>query len=232
MSWLSRLLRPPVLDTAQRAAVKAYRQAAAPERGTPLATIRFVVADVETSGLNPYRDRLISVGAVAVEAGRVRLGQSFEVVLRQEVPSDTSNILIHEIDGTTQISGAEPAQALVQFLAFAGKATLVGYHAAFDSVMISRAMDRFLGIPLQNQWLDLAVLAPALLPEAVPRSGSLDDWLAAYGIDNYARHDAVADALATAELLLIVLAAAREKGRERLSDLIALEQGERWLGAR
>ncbi|MDH5536227.1 MAG: 3'-5' exonuclease [Betaproteobacteria bacterium] len=232
MSWLSRLLRPPVLDEGQRAAIAAYRRLVAPEGGTPLKTIRFVVADVETSGLNPSRDRLISIGAVTADSGRVQLGRSFEVVLRQDVPSDISNILIHEIDGTTQMSGAEPAQALTQFLAFVGKAPLVGYHAAFDNLVISRATERFLGLRLQNRWLDLAVLAPALLREQAPRSGSLDDWLAIYGIDNYARHDAVADALATAELLLIVLAAARDKGRERLAELIDLEQGERWLGTR
>jgi DNA polymerase III subunit epsilon len=232
MSWLSRLLRPPALDAGQRAAVKAYRQCAAPDRGTPLTAMRFVVADVETSGLNPFRDSLISIGAVTVEEGRVHLCRSFEVVLRQEVPSDTRNILVHEIDGTTQISGSEPAHALVQFLAFAGKAPLVGYHAAFDRVMISRAMDRFLGIPLHNQWLDLTLLAPALLPQIMPRDASLDDWLAAYGIDNYARHDALADALATAELFLVVLAAAREKRHDRLARLLALERGKRWLANR
>lgn len=232
MSWLSRLLRPPVLNAAQRAAVAAYRQSAGPDRGTPLNDIEFIVADVETSGLNPHRDRLISIGAVTIQHGRVRLGRNFGVVLRQHAPSATSNILIHEIDGTTQVSGSEPAHALIRFLAFAGKAPLVGYHAPFDSVMISRAMDKYLGLPLQNPWLDLAVLAPALLPDGVPSAGGLDAWLAAYGIDNYARHDAVADALATAELFLVVLAAAEKKGHADLRDLMALERGERWLGTR
>ena len=52
-------------------------------------------------------------------------------------------------------------------------------------------------------WLDLAPLAGALVPEAYRYGGrSLDDWLAAFGIECTIRHNAAADALATAELLL------------------------------
>jgi DNA polymerase-3 subunit epsilon len=50
-------------------------------------------------------------------------------------------------------------------------------------------------------WVDLAWLAPALLPERALSCKGLDAWLKAFGIANFKRHDALADAFATAQLL-------------------------------
>ena len=57
----------------------------------------------------------------------------------------------------------------------------------------------------------------------------LDDWLGVFGIENYARHDALADALATAQLLLAVLAAAERAGLPAWADLARLQKDQRWL---
>ncbi|MGH8758562.1 MAG: hypothetical protein ACREVW_03500, partial [Burkholderiales bacterium] len=40
----------------------------------------------------------------------------------------------------------------------------------------------------------------------------LDQWLAYFGIENYARHDALADAFSTAQLLLVLLERAASQG--------------------
>lgn len=53
-----------------------------------------MVVDIESSGLNPFHDRLISIGAVAVSDGLIRFRDSFKVVLRQDRPSDPGNILV------------------------------------------------------------------------------------------------------------------------------------------
>ena len=64
---------------------------------------RWLVVDVETSGLDAARDRLLAIAAIAVRvdwpSGRLAivLGDSFEVVLRQEAPSTRENILLHGI---------------------------------------------------------------------------------------------------------------------------------------
>ena len=229
MSWFGRFFHSRSLSDEQRAAIDAYRGVAAPDLSEDLDGTRFVVADVETSGLNPYQDRLISIGAIVVENGELDLGQSFETVLKQTEASAVSNILVHGIDGTTQMSGVDPAEGLLAFLEFVGKCPMVGYHANFDRVVIERACKKIFGVRPQNLWLDLAILAPSLCKETKPRGEGLDAWLDAYGIDNYARHDAVADALATAELFLIVLAAARRQDHKSCADLVTLEKNERLL---
>lgn len=182
-----------------------------------------MVVDIESSGLNPFHDRLISIGAVAVSDGLIRFRDSFKVVLRQDRPSDPGNILVHGIDGTTQVSGRDPEAGLIEFLTFAGKTPLVGFHADFDRVMIARATDNVLG--MKPAWLDLAILAPALFAGRLPRTATLDDWLRVFGIGNYARHNAVADAFATTQLFQIVLAQATRQGIEDGIGLIELEKG-------
>ena len=230
MNWLRRLLRrPPELSSERRAVLATYQDLTAPPLHQPVRETRFVVLDVETSGLNPFRDRLLSIGAVVVRHGAIRLGEAMEVVLKQAAPSDGQNILVHGIDGTTQLAGQDPPEALAAFLAYAGKGPLVGYHVDFDRIMIERAMREALGIKPANEWLDLARLMPALYPEAAARGRGLDFWLETFSIQNAARHNAVADALATAQLLQVALARAGASGWERYADLRRLDDDQGWL---
>ena len=234
MNWLRRLFgKMPTLSQEQSLALAAYRAQLAAAASTPLAALRFVVVDVETTGLHPYVDRLISIGAVEVDGCKVRLDSGFEVVFRQKQASANANILIHGIDGTTQLAGLDPAVAMLQFFDYAEQAPLVGFHAGFDRVMIDRAAKAALGCGTSNRWFDLAHLAPALLQvpdSAAPKS--LDDWTEMFGITNQARHNALADALATAQLLQILLARATAAGIVTLADLLSLEQNQRWLSQR
>jgi DNA polymerase-3 subunit epsilon len=233
MNWPWRWWRgSPVLDDALAARLAAWRALAPADRGAALAAQRLVVVDVESSGLDPRHDRLISIGAVAVQAGAVRLAEAFETTLRQDRPSSDDNILVHRIGGSAQTEGRDPAAALIDFLDFAGTAPLVAFNADFDRVLIERAARAALGVAPDAPWLDLAALAPALFPDLARSARSLDDWLRVFAIENFDRHNALADAVATAQLLLPVLAAARAQGAASCARLIGLQKGYRWLGGR
>ncbi len=208
----------------------AYRAVPAVPASAPLADLRWVVVDVETTGLDPFTDRLISIGAVELVGGRIPLHSGFEVVLRQPRASARDNILIHGIAGGTQRSGMEPAAALLDFLGYAGQAPLLAFHSDFDRIMIERATREALGMVPGNAWIDLALLAPALLGrpgEALPQG--LDEWTALAGISNQFRHNALADALATAQLSQVVLSRARAGGARTLGDLAGIAKDRRWL---
>ncbi len=170
---------------------------------------RFVVVDVETTGLNLLTDTLISIGAVAVVNGRIALADSFSVVLQQRESSRKENILIHGISGSEQREGVLPADALLAFLEYLGKSPLVAFHVAFDETMIKRALRQYLGISFKRPWLDLAYVLPSLYPDLMRSHRALDDWSSHFDIRNDDRHNAVADALATAQLLLVAIAQAR-----------------------
>ena len=190
---------------------------------------RIVVVDVESSGLDVRSDSLIAIGAVAVRGGRMLAGEAFHVVLRQPTASATDNILIHRIGAGAQAGGEDPASALLDFLEFAGKAPLAGYHTAFDQAMIERAARLHLGRATRHAWLDLAWLCPALEAARARECRGLDDWTAQYGITNLKRHDALADAMATAQLLQVMLARARQAGMRDVAALAEAARSAQWL---
>lgn len=166
---------------------------------------RWVVVDVETSGLDTRHDRLLAIAAVALHLrnGRaeIALGDSFELVLQQPEAGepDRANILLHGIGVGAQRAGLDPRRALADFGSFVEGAPLVGFHVEFDRAVIERDC-RALGLPGPGtQWIDLDPLATVLRPDVAARS--LDEWLDTFGITCGARHRAAADALATAELL-------------------------------
>ncbi len=205
-SLLQRWLAPgPKLDARQAARLSAWQALPGAVQKTGFENSRCVVVDVETTGLNLMTDTLISIGAVAVVNGRIMMGDSFSVVLQQREISRKENILVHGITGSVQREGIQPADALLAFLEFLGKDPLVAFHVAFDETMIRRALRQYLGISFRHPWLDLAYLMPALNPDKMHSHRGLDDWSLFFEISNDDRHNAVADALATAQLLLIAV---------------------------
>ncbi len=225
---LSRFFKPR-LDPALVRRIVAWRRRQAPELAVDAAKLRWVVVDVESSGLNPYKDHLLSIGAVAIQDGQIRLDDGFETVLQQSHASDTANILVHGIGGQRQVAGEPPDFALTRFLEYCGKDPIIAFHAAFDKALIGRALNGVLGIDLASRWLDLVYLAPALLPEDKARCHDLDDWTACFGIVNQDRHNAVADALATAELFLALIQKARLRAMNQAIELIKQAEAQRWL---
>jgi DNA polymerase III subunit epsilon len=205
-------------------AVQDWRQLAEPAAQHPVDATRWVVVDVESSGLDPRRDQLISVGAIAVCGDTILLADSFEVILQQDRTSAAENILVHGIGAQAQETGTPAVQALIQLLGFIGKDRLVAFHAAFDETLLVRAMREHLGLKFRRHWFDLAYLCPALCPDLAGSCASLDDWLGRFGIANFARHNALSDALATAQLLLICLDKARHKGITRCDQIRRLEK--------
>lgn len=208
MSWLTWLGRRPAAASAER----------------------WVVVDVETSGMDIQADGLISIGAVAMRPdGHVLPGDSFELIYRQSAASSKDNILIHGIGMQAQRDGADPVAATEAFLDYVGVSPIVAFHAPFDRGFLARAIKVFVNQPFDNPWLDLAELAPALDPQ--PMLKALDDWLGRYQISVSARHSAAADAFATALLAARLLPLARKQGVNTFAGLQKLARQAKWLNA-
>lgn len=161
--------------------------------------------DVETSGLNAKRDRLLAIAAIGMQVDwprqtlHIDLGDSFEVVLQQDHASSHANILLHGIGVQQQRAGLAPTEALQAFRQFVGNSPLLAFHCAFDEAVIQRHMTQHHLGELSNPWLDLDHLC-AVTCEGV-RARALDDWLRHFKIECSVRHQAAADTLAECELL-------------------------------
>jgi DNA polymerase-3 subunit epsilon len=228
--WLASLFgNKPQLTEQQRSRLEAWRKIPSTPLAVSVNEMRCVVVDVETSGLNLMKDRLISIGAIALVNGQLALGDSFYVVLQQPIASHKENILLHGIGGAAQTEGVPAIDALLSFLDYLGKDPLVAFHVIFDQTMIRRAISQHLGISFKHPWLDMAYIMPALNPDLADRFRTLDDWNEHFDIRNDARHNALADAMVTAQLFQVALAQARKKTIRDFSEFIDLEKSQRWL---
>jgi DNA polymerase-3 subunit epsilon len=227
---IAALWRSPKVDGALRERLSAWQRLPRADLSLPHRHARYVVVDVETTGLDMRRDLPIAIGAVGFRDNAITFGDAYEVVLKQSSASADANILIHGIGGQMQLAGRDPALAMLEFVEYAGSSPLVAFRAEFDQSMLVRAAWTYLGVALRVPFIDLAFLLPALFRNA--ECSSLDDWLAHFGREATARHHAVADAYETAQLMLIALAAADAVGMASAQSLLAMQKAQRWLGKR
>ena len=153
----------------------------------------------------------------------------FSIVLQQSTASHKDNILLHGIGTAAQMEGVPAADALLSFLDYLRKDPLIAFHVTFDQTMIQRAIRHYLGFSFKHPWVDMAYIMPALNPALASQHRSLDDWITQFKIRNDARHNALADALVTAQLFQVGLAQANKKAISDFSGLRDLDKAQRWV---
>lgn len=209
MSWLRHLcFWKPRLTLSENLAQRllAWQSLPEPDLNQSFKHTRFVVLDVETSGFSLRKDSLIAIGACVLNDSKIPCNCFFDKVLKQELSSSKENILVHRISKSVQINGVAPPEALMSFLEYVGKDPIIAFYVGFDKPMLNKALKKHLGIELnRHTWLDAAFIAPIFFPEQARQHRNLDFWMALFGIQNLARHHAIADAIATAQLMQVIM---------------------------
>jgi DNA polymerase-3 subunit epsilon len=186
-----------------------------------------VVFDCETTGLDPAKDGILTIGAVAVRGGEICLDDEFDAIL-----SDwrmTSAVLVHGITPAEAASGESEEQAVNKFLDYVGDAVLVGHHVGFDQKIVAHAARR-LGRDLPNPALDTMRIALALEERGAfegreIRGFDLDNLGTLFDVDPHDRHTASGDAFITAQIFIRLERMARKAGID-LATLIERDEEE------
>ncbi len=190
---------------------------------TPIDEVRFVLLDSETTGLDPCKDRLITIGAVAVRAGEILLDDSYEALLK--VAHNTSSVTVHGVTRQESEQGLEEPEALEQFLDYVRDGVIVGHHIGHDVDTFNAGYERHFGFRLLNRHLDTMDLTLHLEHDgAFPnreqiRSFTLDALCDLFGVTPHDRHTAPGDAFITAQVFLRLLKLAHRMGRTTLGGL-------------
>jgi len=178
----------------------------------PLADMRFVALDAETTGFDTAKDRMLSLAIIEVKGGRLQVSSSTAWLIYQATAPMSSAVSVHGILPSETATGRLEADILRDLLPRLQGAVLVGHHVAFDAAMITAALKRHYGIVLRNPLLDTANLAmiavDAFAKTGYPgqRAPSLDEVCAQCGIPPVERHTAEGDAFTTAMLFLTLCA--------------------------
>ncbi len=181
---------------------------------------RFVVFDTETTGLNPKKDRLLSIGTVTVINFNIDVADQLECYIKQD-HFNAKTVEIHGILKGGSIAKVEEEIALKQFLKHIEGAILVAHHVNFDVAMINEALKR-LGLPkLKNKTIDTGTLYKKTKYLKTETHYSLDDLCNKFNITMHDRHTASGDAYLTAILFLKLSALLKEKNKGlTLKDLL------------
>ncbi len=198
----------------------------------PIDRVRFVVLDSETTGLDPRTDRIITIGAVAVQDGEILLADSFAALLkvdRQHAggrPSTAS-------PATRAPKACRGAAGDGAFLDYLQDGVIVGHHIGHDIATLDAASSgtgarRFQPQPGHDG------------PDASPRARwrvrrtpadppfTLDALCEMFGVIPHDRHTATGDAFITAQVFLrLVRLAAKGKPAHARRDLRAIPDSRR-----
>ncbi|RED27081.1 DNA polymerase-3 subunit epsilon [Flavobacterium cutihirudinis] len=161
---------------------------------------RFVVLSTETSGLNPNKDVILSLGAFSVVEDSIVIKDNFECVLLQ-YKFLQDNGLSNEFIIESKMAKMQEPEALAAFINFLGNAILVGHHINFDIEMINSALERLDCGRLKNEALDVDMMYRKLT-DINDKQFSLDDLCEIYKIPKSDRNSSAEDAYKIALLFL------------------------------
>lgn len=164
-----------------------------------------VCFDCETTGLNPKKDDIISIGAIKIRENKILLSEKFEVLVKSQKNLDENSIKIHQIRVCDLDMARDIESALEEFLEFIGNLPLVGYHLNFDVEMIDKYLKPKIGIGLPNRQIEVATLYHNKLINKNPYVGvdmRFDTILKELDIPILGKHDAINDAIMTAMIYI------------------------------
>jgi DNA polymerase-3 subunit epsilon len=193
--------------------------ASPPGADVPLEDAHFVVVDLETTGLSPRTSRICEIGAQRVRA--LELEDAFETLVDPRVALPAAVTSLTGIRAET-LRGAPRAELAVRrLLAFAGDAAIVAHNARFDLAFLDREVELLTGRRIAAPVVDTVWLARRLLGERTKKVG-LASLAHFFGVSTEPCHRALPDARATAEILVVLIGLAQERGARTLADLVEL----------
>jgi DNA polymerase III subunit epsilon len=194
---------------------------------TPLSEARFVVIDTELTSLDTKVNRLLSVGAIAMDGPRIRLAEQFYRVVNPGVEVPERTILVHGLRPADVAHGEEPVKVVRELAEFLEGAVLVGHFIAIDIAALKKEF-RGAGRRLGNVTVDSAKVHRWLELKRRTFGEATDDRHEALDLPTVAKHynvsvgdshHALADAFVTAQLWQKLLHRTETAGIKTVGEL-------------
>lgn len=178
----------------------------------------YVVFDLETTGLSALKDKIIEIGAVKVQNGKIT--EKFSTFVNPRVPISFEIEKLTGINDNMVLEAQEITEILPEFLEFCRGSVMVAHNAAFDISFIRQACKEQ-GLEQEFTVLDTVALARILLPAL--SKYKLDVVAKALGVSLEHHHRAVDDAGATAEIFVKFMEMLRERDVTSLDQINAMK---------
>jgi DNA polymerase-3 subunit epsilon len=213
-------LRKRLLKKVPSGALHDFLSVPFPSEATSLSELPILSVDFETTGLNAMTDKLLSVGFVSIDKRQIKLGSCYHQIINTEHRLDADNVIIHHITDQQKSQG-KSLQVVVEALleALAGKVMLVHF-ARIEKQFLRQACLELYGVSPPLMILDTLAMAKRKLDRSDisydPQELRLSALRHKHNLPNHFAHNALSDAIATAELLLVQ----QKTGATKLKDLL------------
>jgi DNA polymerase-3 subunit epsilon len=174
---------------------------------TLLREVRYVVVDTELTSLDARSNRLLSIGAIAMDGAKIRMAEQFYRVVNPGVHVPVEGVLVHKLRPSDVQQGVDPGQALEELLRFIGGRVLVGHFVHIDTSALRKEFGE-LQHQFNNPAIDTAKAHRWILQNSPYREDlerqmanvSLAALAKTYELDFQEAHHALDDAFVTARL--------------------------------
>jgi DNA polymerase-3 subunit epsilon len=204
--WGYEAKRQRLLKKVPDGVLKDFLSVPFPDRNTPFAELDILSVDFETTGLHAVKDKLLSVGFVTLSKQQIDIGSSFHQIIKTNGFLAEKNVTIHHITDTQKEQGEALEKVIAQLLmALAGKVMLVHF-AAIEKKFLREACMQLYGFAPDIPIIDTLAIEKKFLDKRSTPYDPSELRLAAlrrkYQLPVHHAHNALNDAIATAELLL------------------------------
>ncbi len=179
---------------------------------TPIADVEMVALDFETTGLDPSRDSIVSIGLVPMSLSRIRCGGAKHWIIRPETRLHSTSVVVHGITHSAVADAPDFHKVIDNLLAALQGKVVVVHHSLIERCFLDAALRRAIQEGIEFPVIDTMALEArfsrtvwqslraALLGRQL-NSIRLTDSRTRYHLPYYRQHNALTDALACAELL-------------------------------
>jgi DNA polymerase-3 subunit epsilon len=198
-------------------------------KDTPLPEVPFAVVDTELTSLDSRSNRILSIGAIAMDGSKVRMAGQFYRVVNPGVAVPVQSVLVHKLRPDDVQQGVAPQQALAELREFVEGRVLVGHFVHIDLKALWKELGD-LHYELSNPAIDTARAHRWILQNGPWQEDlvqqmenvSLEALAKLYDLDFHEAHHALEDAFVTARLWQKLLAKLQMMKITNLGDLLRI----------
>lgn len=165
----------------------------------------YVCFDCETTGLDPLKDDIVSIGAVIIKDNAIISSKKFVKFVKPKTKLQSEAIKVHHIRECDLNDAEDIDDVIEEFLEFIGNRTLVGYFLEFDIAMVNKYLKPKLGIKLPNKAIEVSAIYHDYKIEKIPQSHidlKFNTIMDNLEIPHMGKHDAYNDAIMTSLIFI------------------------------
>lgn len=206
--------------------IKSFQEENSASTNAVSENLRYVVFDTETTGMDPKKDSLLSIGALGIQGNSIIIKDYFYELIKTE-RSSGKDIIVHGIFPSESRDGKSEEEVIQNFIKFIHNSVIIAHHIDFDLDFLNNSISKYSSLKIYNRAIDTAKLAERI-EEKIGTTNyiqdrtrlRLDSLCKKYDIPQFTRHHALSDSLVTAILFLKLQSKWMRMGRERLNDIL------------